>query len=481
MWKRILLINTNIWSDLLTDYFNVPPLGLEYLVEYVRDIADVDILDARNYRMNYKEIEKHIKKYKPDLVGINCNFTCGIDVAFETARIVKEKYDSNCLVVFGGWHSTLTAEECLKNPWVDVVVRGEGEYTFRELIQTDNFENIKGISYKKNGVIINNQDRPLIENLDELKFPYRKNRKFKKFQMFNIPIDVIETSRGCPYSCEFCCIHIFYHHKWRGRSPINIIKELYELKKLSNIKDILIVDDNFTLDMKRVKKLCELLIKSGLNFHFICQTRVDSIVKNPNIVKLMAKAGFWLMFVGIESITEKGLKDINKKSSVLNVYKAVKILHENNIVIVGNIIIGADLHETEEDVLENINNIRKLQLDFLSYSIITPFPKTKLFEKLNKENLIVNNNWSDYNLKTPVIKTYKLSPQKLYELCRIANIKAMIHRSYKKIYKKFSKSRGILFIIKNGIRSIINFIRILNKALIINRYIKNSIKNNKLT
>ncbi|MHA1751884.1 MAG: B12-binding domain-containing radical SAM protein [Candidatus Helarchaeota archaeon] len=472
MWKRLLLINTNIWSNLITDNFNLPPLGLEYLVSYVRDLIKVEILDARNFRMSYQKIENYIKSYKPDIVGINCNFTCGINAAFETARLVKEKYNPECPVIFGGWHPTLKPDECLKNPWVDAIILGEGELTLRELIKKGSFENVDGIFYKKEGKIVHNKERQLIENLDDLKFPYRENRKFKKFQMFNIPVDTIETSRGCPHTCKFCCIHVFYRHRWRPRSPLNIIKELYEIRKNSNVRDILIVDDNFTVNMKRIEKLCKLIIKSKLDFHFICQTRLDSIAKNPKIVRLMAKAGFWLMFVGIESITKKGLTDVNKKINVETIHKAIKILHENHIIIVGNVIIGADLDETEEDIMKNVDNIKKLQVDFMSYSILTPLPSTKIFEKLENENLIINKNWADYNFKNAVIKTHQLTPKDLTRITRLVNINAALHRSNLNLFRKLSKSRGILFIIKNGINSALDIINIFLKAKLAKRQTK---------
>jgi len=474
MWNKVLLINTNIWSNLLTDYFNIPPLGLEYIATYIKDLVIVDILDARNFRLNHKQVEKYINKYKPDLVGLNCNFTCGIGATLETAKIVKERYDKECTVVLGGWHPTLTPDECLKSPWVDAVVRGEGELTFRDIIKLERFNDVLGVSYKENGKIIHNKDRPLIKNLDELLFPYREYRKFKKFQMYNIPFDSIETSRGCPYSCDFCCIHVFYRRTWRARSPINIIKELYELKKLSNVEDILIVDDNFTINPIRVKKLCELLIKSNLNYHFICQTSVDFIVKNPDIVKLMAKAGFWLFFIGIESITEKGLQIVNKNSSVDKIYKAVKILRDYNITTIGNVIIGADLNETKQDIIRNIKNLRKLKVDFLTYSVLTPLPQTKLFEKLDKENLIISKDWNKYNLETPVINTYKLSANELKELLRIANLDAMFHIPYKDLYNKVKNSRGLPFIIKTGIRASFDAIKMFTKGFILRNYLNNS-------
>ncbi|TFF96500.1 MAG: radical SAM protein [Promethearchaeota archaeon] len=447
MWNKVLLIYPNIRSKLVTDNFKIPPLGLEYLMGHIKDLVEVDILDARNLKLDLEDIREYVAEYKPDLCGISVNLTCGINLALDMAEIVKEQAGSECDVILGGWHPTLAFEEILENPHVDAVIRGEGELTFTELIKKGTFKDILGISYKKDGKPIHNEDRPLIENLDKLKFPYREYRKVKRYSMLMIPMDVVETSRGCPFSCNFCCIHEFYRHKYRMRSAKSIVKELYEIKKMSRVDDILIVDDNFTVNVNHVKELCELIIKSNLNLHFIAQVRVDSIVKHPEMVELMAKAGFWLFFIGIESITDKGLKDINKRISVTQILKAIDIVHKNNIIIIGNIILGSDLDASEQDVLDSIRRARNFQVDFLTYSILTPLPRTKFYKQCEEEGLIVNKNWGKYSELEAVIRTYKLSSEQLDKLHRIAMNQAFLHRNYKAVAKRILKSRGLIFLL----------------------------------
>ncbi len=453
MWNRVLLIYPNIRTMIMTDRFLIPPLGLEYLKSQVNGLVEVDILDARNLKLSHREIRDRIAEYRPDLVGISINISCGIDEGIHIARITKSTL-GNCTVVFGGWHPSLMTDEVLKSAFVDAIVCGEGEVTFQAIIKNQSFENVPGVSYVADGTIIHNESRPLVDNLDQLGFPDRDYRRVEQFNIMGIPLDVVETSRGCPYSCNFCCIHEFYHHTYRIRSSLHIIQELYKIKKIAKATDILIVDDNFLVNINHVKELCHLIIKSKLDFHFIAQIRVDSIAHHPDVIALMAQAGFWCFFIGIESTTTKGLTAANKRVDVSNVEKAVKICHDNHIILIGNIIIGVDLDGTRLEVLEEIRRSQALSVDFLLYSMITPLPKTKFYYQCDEENLFVSKKWREYNVATPVIRTRVLSPEDLGELHRIANGGTFLKWKYKTLFSRILKSRGLRFVLINGFKAL---------------------------
>ncbi|TFF97132.1 MAG: radical SAM protein [Promethearchaeota archaeon] len=463
MWNKVLLIYPNIKSRLFTDQFKLPPLGLQYLASQIEDLTQVEIFDVRNFEFTLNDIRKKVIQYEPDLVGISCNYTSGIKHVLNIAEIIKKALNNNCEVILGGWHPTLTADEILDSNYVDAVIRGEGEYTLREMIKTGRFENIRGVSYKENGNKIHNPERPLIEDLNKLKFPKRSKNDYKKYNMLRIPYEAIETSRGCPFTCEFCCIHEFYHHKWRGRSPMNIIRELYKIYQNTKKRDILIVDDNFGVNMNRVKDFCELILKSRLNLHFTCQIRVDDIVRNPKIVNLMTQAGFWAVFIGIESISDSILNDLNKKISLSKILKAIKILNENNILIIGNVIIGSDFNASEKTIIENIKKTCKLKVDYITFSMLTPLPKTKIFDKCKKENLILTYDWTKYNMVTSVLKT-RVAPEKFKDFLEIAQNTFFQNISLSRLIKKLIKSRGLIFLLQNLVRFIfiwVDIIRIL--------------------
>ena len=338
--------------------------------------------------------------------------------------------------------------------------------TFRELIIKGSPENVEGVSYKSNGKVIHNPDRQLIEDFKNIRYPARELTKNYKYKIFSERLETVETSRGCPFRCTFCATHTFNNQLWRPRPIEKIITELKIISQNRKISDIFFVDDNLTANTKRIENLCDRIIeckqKKEINdFKFFAQIRVDSIVKAPQMVKKMAKAGFWVVFIGIESVNEESLKETRKGFEFKKVVEALKILHDNNLVVIGNLIIGIDLNETEEEVKKEIKFMKTMDVDILSFVILTPFPGSLTAKELDKQGLIVSKDWSKYTVFYPVIKTHKLSSKQLYdllyfsfrELKYVNNLKALISRLY--------KTRGLLFLL--------NPKRLLN---LINSYLK---------
>jgi len=181
------------------------------------------------------------------------------------------------------------------------------------------------------------------------------------------------------------------------------------------------------------------------DFKFFAQGRVDSIAKAPQMVKKMVKAGFWILCVGIESTKEETLKDMKKVLTFNRTLKALKILHDNNIFIIGNLIIGYNLNATEEDIIKEIKFVKKLDIDLVDYKILTPFPGTELRKELEEKNLILSNDWSKYLFITPVIKTHKLSPKNLYDLLKYSYREIYDFYNWKGTALRILKTRGLLF------------------------------------
>ncbi|MEE9377518.1 MAG: radical SAM protein [Candidatus Lokiarchaeia archaeon] len=452
-WKRILLIKPN-YTTKGWDFYNVnfPPLNLAYIASYLSDLElTVKILDAKVRKLNNKQIRKKIEKYKPDVVGISVFVSAAITICYDIAKIVKD-YNQNCTVVFGGRHPTFIPDETLKAEDVDIVVRGEGELTFRELIIKGSPENIKGISYKINGNIIHNEDRPLMSKNEyaKIRFPDRQLLKNVEYKIIRLHLQTIETSRGCPYSCKFCTTPTMNNGLWRPRIVENIISELKMISQNRKITDIFFVDDNLTVDTKRIEELCERIIESKKrgeinNFKFFAQVRVDDVVRAPKMVKTMADAGFWLLFIGIESASEESLKEMKKQISFNTVLKAIEIIHKNRIVVIGNLILGIDLNATEEDIKKEIQFMKKVDVDVLSYVILTPYPGSITLEELEEKNLVITKDWSRYTSFNPVIKTRQLSPVKLHNLLLYSFHELGYFRSYLATSKRIIKKRSITF------------------------------------
>jgi len=459
--QRVALVNPNYKTKSITDNFTIPALGLEYLAASILDLVEVKIINGKTRNLNFHEIMDEVKNFKPDIVGISCCFTIGINFAL---KIAKKSKSLGCATILGGWHPTFAPSDLLKYPFVDVIVRGEGEITFRELIVNNDLEKIKGISYKINGRILDNEDRPLIKNLDSLPYPASNLRDKKSFyQIFQMPFDVIETSRGCPFKCTFCNIHIFCRGTYRTKSPERVVQELKIIHNKRKYTNVLIVDDNFTANMKRVEKICDLIIKGGIKLDITCQSRIDVIKNNPDVIKKMSKAGFWLFFLGIESFKQESLDDIQKKVKLQEIIEAIKILHENDIVIIGSMLVGSSLDEQEKDLDHMIKIVKALGIDFPLYSVMTPLPGTKFREILIEKDYLLSHNWDEYNFTTAVNRLNNLSKEKLEQLLSKAYYYGYFERGWKNTFLKMFRKKGINLILKskklNAIKDLLSFFR----------------------
>ena len=476
-WRKILLIKPNYHFG-NTDYYfapmDLPPLNLTYIASYLIDLnVEVEILDTKVNNLNYKQIKKKIKDINPDLVGITVFVSAVINSCYDIAKIVK-KNNPNCIVVFGGRHPSYRPVETLKVDEVDIIVRGEGELTFRELILKGTPENVKGISYKSDGKIIHNPDRELIRDFENIRYPARHLTKFNKYKIFTVRIETVETSRGCPHNCKFCCTPIFNKGLWRPRPIEKIINELKMISQYKKITDILFVDDNLTANTKRIELLCERIIECKRNkqindLSFFAQIRVDSVVKSPQMVKKMAEAGFWIVLIGIESVNAETLKDMRKGLTFNKVLKALKILHDNNIIVLGSMIIGYDLNATEDDIKKEIRFMKKVDVDLLVSSVLTPFPGTEILKELEEKDLVVTKDWSKYTLLNPVIKTHQLGSKKLLELLYYSFKEHTYLNNWKTFVPRIIKSRGIFFIL-NPMRFLYSFNSYLKIKSLIRKY-----------
>ncbi|MBA7541812.1 hypothetical protein ES705_34128 [subsurface metagenome] len=198
--------------------------------------------------------------------------------------------------------------------------------------------------------------------------------------------------------------------------------------------------------------MCERIIEckktNEINdFKFNSQIRLDALLKSPQLVKKMADAGFWMILTGIESIREKTQKNLRKGLAFDKVLKALEILHNNNIIVSGNMIIGGDLNSTEKEIRDDIKFLSKVDIEFLPFSILTPFPGSITLKELEEKNLVITKDWSKYTILTPVIKTCKLSPEKLRNLL-IYSYKELKYLNHPgRMILRVIKTRGIMFVL----------------------------------
>lgn len=363
----------------------VEPLGLETIAGSIHERHEVKILDLR-LENNLPQI---LKEFQPDFCGINCSFTIDVYQTREIAQQIKS-WRKEVPVFVGGHHASLSPED-FYCPDIDGVVIGEGEIALGELIKTwetgGTFRAVPGLFLNEPSGPFRTRERSLIANLDEVPIPARHltQRYRRHYHLgFQKPFSIMETSRGCPYRCDFCSVWKFFQGKCRLKSPERVLEEIKTLKE----KFIFFADDNFLISVPRAQRIAELILKHGLKKRFTFQARSDSIVQHPQVIPLLKRAGFWKVFIGFEKIDEEELSRLNKHNSVQNNEEALKILRAHGMEVIAAFIIDPSFQESDFRRLRQYILERKLYSP--SLTILTPLPGTELFARV-KEKLITTN------------------------------------------------------------------------------------------
>jgi radical SAM superfamily enzyme YgiQ (UPF0313 family) len=410
-FKRILLVKPAGRKG-LSFSFDMIPLGLEYLAAYIENAVDeVHIVDMELDTRKFQDI---LITYKPDLIGISLSAT----EHNQGLRLAKTAKKHGLPVVVGGYHPTSVPDLMLAHSQIDAVVRGEGEATLRELVEKGSFENIQGLSYRKNGAVIHNPDRTLIENLDSLPFPARHLRLYPyKSQDRVTDCDVIAMSRGCNGLCSFCCEPSMNQGCLRTRSPENVMQEILEIAELHCKKpvNVMFSDPNFMGNPKQVENLCDLLLEHDLDMEFCALVRADVMAARPEIVKKMCQAGIRRFEMGIESPNAKDLKS-TKKGITSRVHgQAVKNIRENGGRAGGTFVIGLP-DQTEEEIRTFPAYAKSIGLTGAAFGIATPFPGTDFYKDMKEQGLIFETNWDNFDEMHSVYTTKHLSKEKIEEM-----------------------------------------------------------------
>lgn len=376
-------------------------------------IADL-VLKRENIKGTIVEL---LQKYQPEIVGLSA-MSFQFDTSRKIAQLIR-KESGNTKTALGGYHITLMYKEiadCNLSEPFDYFIRGEGDLSFNELLEAcegrRDIRSIAGLSYKTNGKFIHNAPRPL-EDLNMINIPERSKRVFKGYHYYGFKLDIVETSRGCTMPCNFCSIDKMYGKSFRMYSIDRVLKDIANAKK-HGANFIIFTDDNFALNIKRFETLCDAIVESGHNdIRYIIQASCTGIASSDTLAAKMAKAGFKIVFLGIENVSKENLKNLKKGNIVENARIAARKLHEHDIMIVGGMIIGHP-NDKEEDIARNYEFFVELDIDFFADQILTPYPKTPLREEMIKNDLVTNkDNYSRYNCFWSNIRTNHLSTDTL--------------------------------------------------------------------
>lgn len=449
---RILLISMPDNIPLFNAYQSfLPNLALRSLAGNI-NIHDVEvkILDLIHFQRGITlTIKRAMKEYRPHLVGLTA-MSFQYASAKKTARLIKS-LNKNTKIAIGGYHATLMFDDISSGPdreLFDFIVRGEGEIAFREIVRTlllDNpgFDKILGLSFKKDGQFIHNTPRPL-QDLNTLSLPKRSGVDlFKVNYGFFRRSEVLETSRGCTYGCNFCSIRHMYGIAYRKFRIERVIQDIKNAKECGTIR-IIFADDNITLDTENLKKLCDAILDNGLNdILYSTQAHVRGIASDKGLVRKLSQANFFGLFMGIENPLRRNLKELNKSDIVEEAKRAARYLHEHDMFVMGGFITG-NPDDKKGDIDAVFKFAKELRCDFLMLQILTPYPKTHVRQKLAKSNLITNfSDYSTYNGFRSNIRNKHLSSRQIMWKVSFGNIKWYLSEVFNP-NNWFNKSKRIL-------------------------------------
>ena len=384
------------------------------------DNHDVKVLDLAPARKRAIPIlMKTLQDERPDVVGFSgmaFQYDCNLGMSYLT-----KQFDPRIKTVLGGYHATLSYDTIEGSPgadYWDFIVRGEGDFSFGELLdsldaQGRGLDNVLGVSYKtENRQFHHNAPRPL-EDVAKIKLPARDKRIIKNFHMYFRRADVIETSRGCLYHCNFCSIHQMYGSSIR-QYPLERVLADIEDAYSRGARHIFCTDDNITQNMERFEQLIDGVISLKLkNLHFTTQATVLGFSQHPQVIKKLPKAGFVSIFLGIENASTKNLRAMKKPNNLALIKKAIAELQKEKIVVIAGLINGLP-DDDPESMRENYRFIKEQGVSSIMDQIMTPYPKTPLRDNMLRDGQIQNlSDFRWYDGYFSNVRTANLSPEEL--------------------------------------------------------------------
>jgi len=420
----------------------------EVLDAFMTDSSFLKVGDVLEVGMPYGKIRDEIRKRKPDIVGIASPFTCQAENAIRVGDIVKE-IDPSILTVVGGPHVTAVPVEFLEEAKnIDIAVIGEGEYTMLDIAKffegKKKISDVRGIAHRKDGIIKQNLLRPFIKNLDELPYPayhlvdmeqYLNPRKIEYRSFKSRSISMI-TSRGCPFNCSFCSVHLHMGKMFRAHSVNYVINHVEYVVNKYGAKTIFFEDDNLTFDIKRFEAICDKILERGIRFNWETPNGIRADFLTLSLLKKMKKSGCQSVFFGIESGDQCVLDNIIGKS--LNLKKVVKVAEmckDIGLKTAAFYIIGFP-GEKKEHMLKTVELALRLKRDFdvgMLLHFATPSLGTRLYKECKEKGYIQESLTSRAFAEVrqtrgiPLIRTEDFAPSEVKEIA------SMAVRRYKKL------------------------------------------------
>ena len=362
-------------------------------------------------------VRRLVGEHAPDVIGLSI-MTFQRRTAQKVIALVRS-LRPGVVIVAGGYDPSLAPEVYeTATSGVDVIVRGEGDHTFREVLRAlearTPLSEVPGVSYRDGDVFRRTPDRHVSHLEGDVRPPNRAARVLKGYTFLGREIDIVETSRGCTYDCSFCSIIEMRGRNFHTWSIARVIDDIRDARS-RGARAIFIVDDNISLNVKRFKELCEAITAAGLqDIDFIVQGMTSAFASGGDaLASAMRAAGFRYVFLGIENVLDQDLEFL--KASAKNAKReggrktgsatlsAIDVLHRHGMLVVGGLIVG-NPGDTRESIEANLSFARE-HIDWPYIQHPTPYPGTPMTKDFREKNLIVNDAVEEYDGTTAVVRT----------------------------------------------------------------------------
>ncbi len=396
-------------------------LGLEMLtfVEPLGPICVAACLEEEGHECKVFDLridgEEHgldlCRKFAPDVVGLQCNFTTERNRTVRLAKRIKRE-NPGAFIVVGG-HDASRDPSWFNDDVIDAVAVGDGEEVMPPMVDAiqrgHDLATIPGLMLHRDGRWVSTGHAPTRKNLDDYPLPARhliEQYADHYYINFHKPLALMETARGCPFKCNFCSVWKFHESTFREKSPARVVRELQAIKA----EAIFITDDIFWMNVKRGEEMARQIKAAGIKKFFTVQTRTDIICKFPHLIEMWKDCGKLAIFLGLESVTDEGLKAVNKKNTADNNVKAIKILQDLGVGFTPNFIV--DPAWTRDDFKRLRDWIDHTGAYNSGFSVLTPLPGTDLWD--TAKDRVTTHDWEMYDIVHAVLPT-TLSLDDFYE------------------------------------------------------------------
>lgn len=398
-----------------------PQTGLAYIAAVLREAGhEILFMDAMASRLSTSETLSRIKTFQPRLAIIHTTTpTFKNDVAL--LKEIKTQTGAICGLV--GTHPTALPEETLLQTESDFVIISEAEMTIRDLVEKidQDWSEVLGLAYKKNGMVKLNPARPLYPDIDSFPFPARDLMPVESYTMpffGSEPFVTVIPSRGCPFQCVFCRAGQVWGETTRHRSPDNVCDELEEIINKFGIRNIVMMTDTLTLKVSWTEALCQRIMDRGIKIRWIGNSRVDTV--SPKLLKLMKQSGCEILSYGLESGNQEILDSSKKNINLDQTIQAIKWTREAGIMTFGYFIVGLP-GETWDTIHDSINFAIKANPDYVNFHVATPFPGTELYSIAKSKGWLITDDWTQYEEEgSAVMRTEHLTPEDLVKAQKMA-------------------------------------------------------------